>query len=611
MRSHVRFLQTLIGLSLSFCFANTSLAAEPQGEPQCACNKELVDRRTVWSALRPASSGASPERATAEGEPRLFKSISTLVGDLAPLQVIVPEGLLNRFLATERTENGEVRDVIANTDVVGRQTTVTRIQADCRPNSQRAEVHLVLRGTVYSDTLGVTRQAAVNTLGRHAVVAVKPVMFDGHQLSTRRPRVWVDVHNEHVAAQTKLDGLPIFGGIARGTALSTAERLRPQADAETAEHLSAQVGPQFNQEADFQLARFNRLLKSDLFVRFNKLWPTTLATRTTDSHLVVSGAWDDTTNLVQPLADLDRDSERDESITVRVHESALNLALNRLPIAGKTFSERELGEIFEAFIGQLGGRVVASKPSKVATPALEPVVRFSERNPMRVSISSGQVSLVVNASIEVAGQTVLAQDEITVPLSWKAQHNAWRIDPGKLEFAKADQGISLVGMMEALARTPLANTIPTTLLPQGINLPSDAAAAPSLQIARIKATDGWLTIALAVEAFRQPNPDEPMRSMTIIRSQTPPQIERRVQSQSSMRPQTRQESASMDRFGSPLNLQRNTTITPQSVSSKSNKTTVSKAGKVASKSSRSSSSSKATRDSLDVRVRRDPAGWFD
>ena len=373
--------------------------------------------------------------------PRLLENVSVLDADGAPLHVIVPEGLLNRLLATERTENGQVRDVIANTDVIGRQTTVTRTQVDCRPNAQRAEIHLVLQGTVFSDTMGVTRQAAVNTLGKHAVVAIKPVMFDGRQISTRRPQIWVDVHNEHVAAQTKLDGLPIFGGIARGTALSTAERLRPQADAETADHLSAQVGPQFNQEADLQLARFNRLLKKDLLARFGEFWPTKMATRTTDSHMFVSGSWNDTPNVSLPLVGLSNDLGREESITVRIHESVLNSALQRLPIAGKSFSEQELGKIFETFINQVGGKVLTlTNPKPVTAAPFAPIVRFADRNAMRVSIAAGKISLVINASIEVAGQTVLAQDEITVPLTWKTQHNAWQIDPGKLEFAKADQG---------------------------------------------------------------------------------------------------------------------------------------------------------------------------
>ena len=143
-------------------------------EPPCSC-----EPRTKLSIVERSPSGREPER---------LELIRTPIGvDRLPLQIVVPERVLNRLVAEERSEAGPVRDVIANTDVVGQQITVTRVQADCRPNDERAEINLVLHGTVQSDTLGVTRQAAVNTVGRHGVIAVKPVLFDGTLLMTRRP----------------------------------------------------------------------------------------------------------------------------------------------------------------------------------------------------------------------------------------------------------------------------------------------------------------------------------------------------------------------------------------------------------------------------------------
>ena len=602
MSAQVGFLQAAVGLSLTLVISSFIQAAEPK----FACKSDQVDRQTVWSPLRADTLGPSPElRADA---PRLLKNDLDFDSAGAPLQVVIPERLLNRLLATERTESGRVRDVIANTDVVGQQTTVIRVQADCQPNAQRAEIHLVLQGTVYSDTMGVTRQATVNTLGKHTVVAVKPVMFDGRQLSTRRPQILVNVHNEHVGAATTLDGLPIFGGIARSTALSTAERLRPQADAETADHLSAQVGPQFNQEADLQLARCNRLLKNDLLARFSKFWPTSMTTRSTDSHVVVSGSWDDTPRMVQPLKSVSLVSASDEAVTVRLHESVLNSALERLPLAGKTFSERELQRLFESFVAQLGGRVLTLKDSVndstptltlTTNPALLPMIRFADRHAMRVKIEAGQLLLVVNASVEVAGNTVLTQDEITMPLTWKIHRNAWQVDPGKMTFAKADQGISLVGMLEALARTQLANAIPATLLPQAIALPSDAGSVSSLRVASVKATDGWLTLLLSVDAIQQPVPEGAVRTTTIIRAQSPSVNQHLSRTQPLSQAETiTQIEALPDRRLKSIALSKNaSTTTSKSVSSKDSPR--------GSHSSRTSATAKSFRES------RDPVGWFE
>ena len=605
MNAQVGFLQAAVGFSLTLVISSFIQAAEPK----CACKLDPVDRQTVWSPLRADALGPSPE--LRNDTPRLLKNDLDFDSVDAPLQVVVPERLLNRLLATERTETGRVRDVIANTDVVGQQTTVIRVQADCQPNSQRAEIHLVLQGEVYSDTMGVTRQATVNTLGKHTVVAIKPVMFDGRQLSTRRPQIWVDVHSEHVSAATTLDGLPIFGGIARGTALSTAERLRPQADAETADHLSAQVGPQFNQEADLQLAHCNRMLKNDLLARFSEFWPTSMTTRSTDSHVVVSGSWDDTPRMIQSFKSVSHGSASDEAVTVRMHESVLNSALQRLPIAGKTFSERELQRLFESFVTQLGGQVLTLKDSVIdstptltptTTPALMPMIRFADRNAMRVKLEAGQLLLVVNASVEIAGNTVLTQDEITMPLTWKNHRNAWQVDPGKMTFAKADQGISLVGMMESLARTQLANAIPATLLPQAIALPSDAGSVSSLRVASVKATDGWLTLLLSVDAIQQPVPEGAVRPTTIIRAQSPSANQHQSQTQLRSQPVTitRIETLPDRRFKS--------TTPSKSVSATASKSVSSKDSQRGSQSSRTPATAKSSRESRD---RRDPTGWFE
>jgi hypothetical protein len=430
-----------------------------------------------------------------------------MIHDLAPLQVSIPERLLNQLLADERSEVGAVRDVIANADVIGRQATATRVVVDVRPNSSFAELHLVLTGSVHSDTIGLKSQAAVNTLGRHDVLAVKPVMFDGHQITTRRPRVWVDVHNEHVSAKTAYDGT-LFGGFARSVAISTAKRQRKQVDAETAEHLAAQLGPKFNREADQQLARFNREWRDGVKARFGSLWPQHLTARSTDSQLLISAAWADAPTLnraaARPVMDTD-------SVTIRVHESVLDSGLRTLNLEGKTLTETELRETLEAFVAQLGGRVL-QRENKFASqplPGTAPLIRLGAKAPVKIRVVEGELRLIVVASIEVAGATVLAQDEITVPLTSKLERGEWRMTAGQLAFAKADQGVSLAGMVETLVRNQLTAVFPDVVLPDSVSLPASVPSQPMnfLRLARAEASNGWLTLSVTMGTKPQPIPE--------------------------------------------------------------------------------------------------------
>ena len=532
------------GLSLISCSVAFGQSRDSHG-PRCACGVDhslqpaSVDARFFSSSARALTPvRVDPYFAPARGVPVpvMRHSVARIepveptpvraVAGCAPWQIRLPEGLLNRLLTDERSEIAPVRDVIAKADVTGRQLTSTRVVVDLKPSSDDAEMHLVLTGAVHSNTIGRTSQAAVNTLGRHDVLAVKPVMFDGYQITTKRPQVWVDVHNEHVAASTAFDGT-LFGGMARSVALNTANKQKAQVDAETAEHLSAQLGPQFNRDADRQLAQFNREWRDGLRSQFGNLWPQRLTARSTESELVLSAAWADAPEMnwqeVGRSSSSTPQVSSNDAATVWLHESVVNAWLRKLDLAGKTMTESQLREVLESFVAKLGGRVLPrDNDKKLATqplPGTAPLIRLGDKDPVRVTIADGQVQLIVVAGIEVAGQTVLAQDEIRLPWSSKLDRGEWRLTPGQLVFAKADTGVSLVGMVETMARTQLAAAIPVITFPEAFPLPKISAnqRLSELRLASTEASSGWLTFSLAVGAagepirepqLRQPVPEE-------------------------------------------------------------------------------------------------------
>lgn len=492
-----------------------ALAESPA--PSCACGRPEPARFTPPRLVAPAMLMPIPVRA----EPvvvrtaRIESAAVEVSPNQAPLQIILPERLLNQLMADERAEIGPVRDVIADANVIGQQATTTRVVVDVRPNQSFAELHLVLTGVVSSETVGITSQAAINTLGRHDVLAIKPVMFDGHQITTRRPRVWVDIHSEHVGAQTAFDGT-LFGGFARNVAIKTANRQRDQVDAETAEHLVAQLGPKFNREADQQLGRFNREWREGGKARFGKLWPQSLAASSTDSQLLISASWADAPALAP--ADAPHASDAD-AVTIRVHESAINAWLKTLELGGKTLTETELREPFDALMIKLGGRVLRreNKLANQPLPGTAPLIRLGKNDPVRVSFADGELRLMIVASIEVAGQTVLAQDEITVPFSSKIEQGEWRVKAGQLAFAKGGNGITLASMVETLVRNQLATAFPDVVLPESIALPISGSmpSMPALRLARAEASSGWLTLSLSFGGTSsrgptpEPQPEEP------------------------------------------------------------------------------------------------------
>ncbi len=458
--------------------------------------------------------------------------------DRSPLQVIIPERVLNRLLTEQTSDTGPVRDVIAQADVVGEQSTVGQIHVDCRPSANRGEIHLVMQGIVSSDTVGWTSQAAVSTVGRHQVYAIKPVMFDGLQVTTRRPQIWVDVQNQNVSARTPYDGIPILNWIAQSTVRSETRRRQPQIDAETAESVAARLGPKFNRDADKRLAKLNQTWRDDWMAKYNELWPRTFSIRTTDSELQLSASWPDAPLLTAAEMSSVQDIVDQDEITIRVHESVLNSALNRLPIAGNAYSEKQLREAIEGFIAQINGKVEPKKENDDADVVIEPppgvipMIRLAKETPVRMKIDKGSVRLLVKAGIEIAGQTILAEDEITMPLLLADKQTAWRIEPGTLSFAKADSGTALVGMVDTIVRNQLAASIPATSYPKSLPITDPDLPLDSMQMTKMEATPGWLTISFAAEPRgqrilheyevpRQSLPDEVLPSIEIV----PPRLQ--------------------------------------------------------------------------------------
>ncbi len=514
MRRTIRFAagRRVFGLLAVFVIVFWSTTPAQAQSPHAGCASE-----TPW-ASRPLGPSfvvvppvLSPSASTAWVPLRAEVYRSDLEKDDAPLQLIVPERVLNRLLTDERRESGPVRDVILGAQVFGRQTTVIRAQFDCRPSRDQAEVHLVLQGVVHSDTVGLTPQAAVNTWGRHGVFAVKPVMFDGRQIMTRRAAMWVDVHNQYVAASTPFEGVPLLDAIARGTALSSAELQRPQADAETAARLVSQLGREFNRQTDRQLAQLNRRWRDELQTKFGDVWPEQLSLRTTESQLLLSAAWADTPSVDGALRDPNFASRSDaatvdDSITLRVHESAINAWLRRSSLAGKTYSETQLRNLFESFVANLGGRIVVKEETPTAALLVKPaLIRLADRDPVIVKLEDSRLLLTIRASVEVAGQTVLAQDDITVPLSWNGQSDVWLVHAGPLAFAKADEGVSLFGMIATLVRGQLAAMFPDIELPKSIELPASETPLKSLRLEKAEASSGWLRLSLGVEKPAAPS----------------------------------------------------------------------------------------------------------
>ena len=191
-----------------------------------------------------------------------------------------------------------------------------------------------LNGTTQSQTTGVTPQAMVDTASRQKFLAIKEVYFDGTTLSTRHAVVRVRAQNQTLGATTALSG-SIIGGIADRIAYRAAERRQAEGEAIARDRVAERVYPEFDTAIDNQLAKSNEQLEGTVrpMLRMANFMPAQQQVWSTDTFLSYSAQFEAETPTTS-AAPLEGQINRDDGISVVIHETLLNMLVARVGFEG-------------------------------------------------------------------------------------------------------------------------------------------------------------------------------------------------------------------------------------------------------------------------------------
>ena len=146
------------------------------------------------------------------------------------LSITLGTELLSSMVARDSVENDDVVTRVLDADVRGTKSTTTRVQLRTLENSRTGHMEIVTRGTVRSQTVGVTRQAQVSTAGTHSFDVRKPIFFDGTKFSTKSAHGSLQVRQFPQAVNTAASALPLFGPIGNQIAWNQVQRRMPAAE---------------------------------------------------------------------------------------------------------------------------------------------------------------------------------------------------------------------------------------------------------------------------------------------------------------------------------------------------------------------------------------------
>jgi len=411
-------------------------------------------------------------------------------------RVYVAEPFLNRLIGDRRTERGRIRDRALGASIYGNQVTTTSVGVDLKPNKKVAHFDITLNGVTRANTVGVTEQANVYTSGYHRFWARKAVKFDGERFDANsRARVWVSANNRTYGAKTRYSHVPLLGGVTNRIAVREANKRRPQSEALTRQKISGRVSREFNAEVEKNFAEANKEFRENILntIEDADVKPNAQTVRTTDDLLVINSR-------VMKGGELAGSAPNPGEgpgwgVTLRIHESAMNNAFDRLNIAGRTMTEDEVMNEIEKSLSNLTGddkKTTEKKKSKSPDQFV-----FDKNDPIRFQVRGGVLNLVLRTGLKRPGEDDIPTQIITVPLNISVVDNQILIDRGTVGVAPAQpidnraEQIARAGIM----RNKIEDAIPDEKHSNVFTFGEEEGKQPiTITVTRISTVNGWVNV---------------------------------------------------------------------------------------------------------------------
>ncbi|HID24782.1 MAG TPA: hypothetical protein EYP14_20615 [Planctomycetaceae bacterium] len=422
------------------------------------------------------------------------------------LRVVAAEAFLDRLVAQDREDTGPVDDWILGAKVDGQQWTQSHVGIDLKPSDRGARFDITLSGITQSQTQGVTEDATIYTYGYHRFWASKEVTFDGERFSTAEAQIYVEPSNTTTGASTHLNGLPIFGGIARGVAVREAQRRRPESEAEAAARVRRRVLPEFNAEVEKQFKQANEDLQKRVIVALKEwdLYPTACSIYTTDQQLLIR------TQLMGPgelAASLPNPSvTTTKGLVIHVHESLINNTIRRMKLAGRTVTDAELRKEIEHAISRLLGRPFSfsdqaqgATKSESAEQAGPTTLVFDKIDPIRLRFADGKIILTIRTGLkQEEGKEDIPTQVITVPLELKLEGDRIVVHRGSVSVSPVERPKSRFQQIAraGVVRKKIQLALPDRQTDRLLHIHREGQEPIEAAVTAIKIQDGWLSVVI-------------------------------------------------------------------------------------------------------------------
>jgi len=410
---------------------------------------------------------------------------------LAPnVRIAVHRKLLESLLPAATVDTAPFTDVVAGHEVRGTRTVERKTTLRLVPDDDEICLSLEVQGDIASRSKTDAGAVSVTARSASAFVVHKPISIGSRGLLFGDATGAASNRSRLDTIQTSFDGVPVMGQLVRNIARNQHAETMPTVNREVIDKIISRACREVDTQAEPEFARMAERVRERAWMPLVRLGldPKAVALQTTATTATMRLRLAADTQLAahtpRPRA------PADALLSVQLHESTANNALERLGLAGRRYT---LEELIRTVSGQLGvePRVPDDLPEGVT-------VAFAASQPLRIECHDGLVHVRVALDAIESGRR-----------DWYdlIAHVAYRpVCRGPQVFLEREGPIQLAGpgtegRMELALRTIFGKIFPKER-PVAV-LPEKIVANPRLtdvQATQAVSSDGWLAVTLEERA---------------------------------------------------------------------------------------------------------------
>jgi hypothetical protein len=446
----------------------------PTGATEFRLNDVFQD--LVWSE-------DSRDQAAAEAIQRHYRN--------ANVRLAVSGELLNRMVPEIPATREPVSDQILGAAVSGQSYISNRLQVELIPDPNQVQLRLQTVGTVRSNTVARRDGFAIQNQGLARFQVFQRLAFgrDGID-SSETPVAYSTANQRVVAMRSKLDGVPLFGRLARKIASQKIEDEAPRTQKLVQNKVERQASERMQEKVEKELRQmrgslYNNVLQPLLAL---DLEPEPVQMSTTEGEVIMryrlAGRDQMAASSARPAA------AAGSLCSCQVHESVMNNVIMRMGLNGQTFTAKELRDHFRDMFATNEVTAVGENDDP---PEAE--FEFAPLDPIRIRLNDQKVTVELNlASMQIGDGTKWKR--LRVKTSYVP-----RVENGTVVLVQSDEGIRLKGKRLRFSDQVALRTVFEVMFKSEyrVNVLSDKIqrmAGSALGITQLVLTDGWVGVSI-------------------------------------------------------------------------------------------------------------------